>query len=94
MSLILFLCAALMAFVFLSIALMLWLSEVVGSLLLAAVIVAVVQVILAAVIYFASLHSTLKRISQRLDTIYEVSATVEMAYRQVVLFVKKVMGGT
>lgn len=94
MSLILFLCCALMAFILLSMALVLWLSEFVGGLPLATLIVAVADAVAATVIYFVSLHSSMKRISARLDTIYEVSATVEMAYRQVVLFVKKIMGGT
>lgn len=93
MSLIIFLCAVLMAFIFLSIAVVLWLSEVMGSLPLATLSVALLDVALAVAIYFISLHSTIRQVSQRLDTIYEVSATIEMAYRQVVLFVKKVMGG-
>ena len=94
MSLILFLSAVLMAFILLTVAVVLWLSEVLGSLLLATLVVWVLDIIIAAVIYFVSLHSSIKRISQRLDTIYEVSAMFEMAYRQVVLFVKKVMGGS
>ena len=94
MSLILFLSAVLMAFILLTIAMVLWLSEVLGSLLLATLVVWVLDIIFAVVIYYVSLHSSIKRISQRLDTIYEVSAMFEMAYRQVVLFVKKVMGGS
>ena len=82
-----------MAFIFLSMAVVLWLSEVMGSLPLATLSVALLDVALAVAIYFISLHSTIRKVSQRLDTIYEVSATIEMAYRQVVLFVKKVMGG-
>ena len=82
-----------MAFILLSIALVLWLSEIMGGLLVATLLVAVLDAAIATAIYFISLHASMKRISARLDTIYEVSATVEMAYRKVVLFVKKVMGG-
>ena len=83
-----------MAFILLTVAVVLWLSEVLGSLLLATLVVWGLDIIIAVVIYFVSLHPSIKRISQRLDTIYEVSAMFEMAYRQVVLFVKKVMGGS
>ena len=83
-----------MSLVFLSSALVVWVADVVGSLLFATIIVGVIYLVVAIVVYFMSLHTTIERISRRLDTVYEVSATIEAAYRQVVLFVKKVMGGT
>lgn len=83
-----------MSLVFLSSALVVWVADVVGSLLFATIIVGVIYLVVAIVVYFMSLHATIERISRRLDTVYEVSATIEAAYRQVVLFVKKVMGGT
>lgn len=83
-----------MSLVFLSSALVVWVADVVGSLLFATIIVGVIYLVVAIVVYFMSLHSTIERISRRLDTVYEVSAAIEAAYRQVVLFVKKVMGGT
>jgi hypothetical protein len=83
-----------MSLVFLSSALVVWVADVVGSLLFATIIVGVIYLVVAIVVYFMSLHTTIERISRRLDTVYEVSAAIEAAYRQVVLFVKKVMGGT
>lgn len=83
-----------MSLVFLSSALVVWVADVVDSLLFATIIVGVIYLVVAIVVYFMSLHSTIERISRRLDTVYEVSAAIEAAYRQVVLFVKKVMGGT
>ncbi|MBO5856347.1 MAG: hypothetical protein J6Q62_06785 [Alistipes sp.] len=83
-----------MSLVFLSSALVVWVADVVGSLLFATIIVGVTYLVVAIVVYFMSLHATIERISRRLDTVYEVSAAIEAAYRQVVLFVKKVMGGT
>jgi hypothetical protein len=83
-----------MSLVFLSSALVVWVADVVGSLLFATIIVGVIYLVVAIVVYFMSLHTTIERISRRLDTVYEVSAAMEAAYRQVVLFVKKVMGGT
>lgn len=83
-----------MSLVFLSSALVVWVADVVGSLLFATIIVGVIYLVVAIVVYFMSLHTTIERISRRLDTVYEVSAAIEAAYRQVVLFVKKIMGGT
>lgn len=83
-----------MSLVFLSLALVVWVADVVGSLLFATIIVGVIYLVVAIVVYFMSLHATIERISRRLDTVYEVSAAIEAAYRQVVLFVKKVMGGS
>jgi hypothetical protein len=83
-----------MSLVLLSSALVVWVADVVGSLLFATIIVGVIYLVVAIVVYFMSLHTTIERISRRLDTVYEVSAAIEAAYRQVVLFVKKVMGGT
>lgn len=83
-----------MSLVFLSSALVVWVADVVGSLLFATIIVGVIYLVVAIVVYFMSLHTTIERISRRLDTVYEVSAAIEAAYSQVVLFVKKIMGGT
>ena len=93
MSLILFLCAALMSLILLSGAIVIWLADVVGSILWATIIVGALYMMVAVVVYFISLHSSIERISRRLDTVYEVSATLEVVYRRVVLFVKEVMGG-
>ena len=93
MPLLLFMLAALMGLLLLSAACATWLAELVGSLVLAFVIVGAVYVVIAAVLYFVAIHSTLRQWQRRLDTVYDVSLTVEILYRQVAGFVKKILGG-
>ena len=70
-------------------ALALWLGELICSAALAWVIVGVIFVVVAVVIYFASLHKTIRRINRRLDMVYEVSATADALYRQVVALIRR-----
>lgn len=70
-----------------------WLTELIGVAAVAWLIISVLFLVAALIIYFVSLHTTIKRINRRLDTVYEVSATVEMIYHQVALFIKKIVGG-
>lgn len=93
MSLILFMCAIIVGVFALTMALALWLGELICSATLAWVIVGAILVAIAIVIYFVSLHKTIKRINRRLDTVYEVSATVEMLYRQVVMLIRRFISG-
>lgn len=90
-SLILFMCAICVGAFSLAMALALWLGELLCSATLAWIIIGVIWVIMALVIYFISLHKSIRRINRRLDTIYEVSATVEALYRQVVMVIRKVI---
>ena len=93
MSLILFMCAIIVGGFALTMALALWLGELICSATLAWVIVGAILVAIAIVIYFVSLHKTIKRINRRLDTVYEVSATVEMLYRQIVMLIRRFISG-
>ena len=93
MSVILFLCALVVGIMALAMALAQWLTELIGVAAVAWLIIGVLFLVAALIIYFVSLHTTIKRINRRLDTVYEVSATVEMIYHQVVLFIKKIVGG-
>lgn len=93
MSLILFMCAIIVGVFALTMALALWLGELICSATLAWVIVGAILVAIAIVIYFVSLHKTIKRINRRLDTVYEVSATVEALYRQVIMLIRKFISG-
>ena len=86
-------CAIIVGVFALTMALALWIGEVICSATLAWVIVGVIWIIVALVIYFVSLHKTIKRINRRLDTVYEVSATVETLYRQVVMLIRRVISG-
>ena len=70
-------------------ALALWLGELICSAALAWVIVGAIYVVAAVVIYFVSLHKAIRRINRRLDMVYEVSATVDTLYRQVVTLIRR-----
>ena len=86
-------CAIIVGVFALTMALALWLGELICSATLAWVVVGAILVAIAIVIYFVSLHKTIKRINRRLDTVYEVSATVEMLYRQVVMLIRRFISG-
>lgn len=94
MPLLLFIISAIMALLLLSSALVIWLGEVVGSLSLSLIIVGATYVIFATTLYFTAIHSTLRQWQRRMDTIYDVSLTVELIYRQVAGYIKKILGGS
>ncbi|MBR5133811.1 MAG: hypothetical protein IKV29_06885 [Alistipes sp.] len=93
MSLLIFIISAIMALMLLSTALVIWLGEVIGSLWLSLIIVGVIYTTLATVLYFLAIHSTLRQWQRRMDTVYDVSLAVEIVYRQVTDFIKKILGG-
>ena len=82
-----------MALLLLSSALVIWLGEVIESLSLSLIIVGVIYAIIATTLYFVAIHTTLRQWQRRMDTIYDVSLTVELIYRQVAGYVKKILGG-
>lgn len=94
MPLLLFLISAIMALLLLSSALVIVLGEVVGSLSLSLVIVGAIYVIIATTLYFTAIHSTLRQWQRRMDTVYDVRLTVELIYRQVAGYIKKILGGS
>ena len=94
MPLLLFLISAIMALLLLSSAIVIVLGEVVGSLSLSLVIVGAIYVIIATTLYFTAIHSTLRQWQRRMDTVYDVSLTVELIYRQVAGYIKKILGGS
>ena len=91
MSLILFMCAIIVGAFALTMALALWLGQMLCSATLAWVIVGVILLAIATIIYFVSLHKTIRRINRRLDTVYEVSATLEALYQQAMTLIRKVI---
>lgn len=82
-----------MALLLLSSALVIWLGEVIGSLSLSLIIVGATYAIIATTLYFVAIHTTLRQWQRRMDTIYDVSLTVELIYRQVAGYAKKILGG-
>ena len=91
MSLILFMCAIIVGAFALTMALALWLGQMLCSATLAWVIVGVILLAIATIIYFVSFHKTIRRINRRLDTVYEVSATLEALYQQAMMLIRKVI---
>ena len=67
-----------------------WMT-IVGSAIIAWLIIALLFIAVAIVVYYVSLHATIKRINNRLETIYEVSATVERWFQRVALYLKNVV---
>lgn len=84
-------CAIIVGAFALTMALALWLGEMLCSATLAWVIVGVLLLAIAVIIYFVSLHKTIRRINRRLDTVYEVSATLEALYQQAMMLIRKVV---
>ena len=91
MSLVLFVCMLFVGAMALAVTLALAATELVGSAILAWLIVAMLFIAVAIVVYYVSLHATIKRINNRLETIYEVSATVERCFQRVALYLKNVV---
>ena len=92
MWLMLFLCATLVGSILLSFAIVIWLSQALGSLPAAMLLIGVVWIVAAAVVYALKLHDTVVSIRRQLATIYEVSAMFDALYRKILLFIKKVVG--
>lgn len=93
MSILLFLISMIVALMLLSAACVVWVGSLAGSLLLGLVVVGLVWVALSLALYFGAIHSTLRQWRRRMDTVYEVSHTVELVYGQVAMFLKKILGG-
>ena len=93
MPLLIFLVSAIMALMLLSTACVIWLGELIGSLTLSLIAVGALYTIISAVLYFVSIHSTLRQWQRRMDTVYDVSLTFELIYRQVAGYIKKILGG-
>ena len=92
MMLILFILALFTATLSLTAALALWCAGITHAVVLSLVGVGLIYLVLSLLIYKLSLHKTFTGWRQRLDTIYEVSATIEGIARQAIGFVKKIVG--
>lgn len=74
----------------LSVAMTIWLAQLTQSAILALVIVGVFYTLLSWLIYRLWLHRTISGWRGRLNTVYEVSETLELAMQRVRLIMKKV----
>ncbi len=78
----------------LSAACVVWLAELTGSLVIALLLVAVLFVLIAIILYVTAIHSVLRQWQRRLDTVYDMSLTFEMLYREAAMWIKKILGGS
>lgn len=76
----------------LSFAIVIWLSQALGSLPAAMLLIGVVWIVAAVVVYALKLHATVVSIRRQLATIYDVSAMFDALYRKILLFIKNVVG--
>lgn len=92
MSMLMFIVVLLLGLMFLSGALVVVLTELLGSLILALLIVGVIYALIAIILYYSSIRRTLNLWHRRLDTVYDVSAIVEEVYRKAVAYLQKILG--
>ena len=69
------------ALLLLSLALVLLLTELLGSILAALITVGMTLLLISGIIYVTSLRGTIRRLQQRLNTIYDVSTIIVLLYR-------------
>ncbi|MBQ6612375.1 MAG: hypothetical protein IIX19_01505 [Alistipes sp.] len=93
MSMLIFGVVSLLGLMFLSGALVAWLCELTGDVMVSLLIVGLMYVVVAASLYFGSIHRTLRTWQRRLDTVYDVSAMFEVLYSKVMAYVQKILGG-
>ena len=87
-----FVVVLILGLMFLSGALVVVLTELLGSLILALLIVGVIYALIALTLYYSSIRRTLNLWHRRLDTVYDVSAMVEEVYRKAVAYLQKILG--
>lgn len=94
MPLLIFMLATIVGLSLLSAACVVWLAELTGSLVIALLLVAVLFVLIAIILYLTAIHSVLRQWQRRLDTVYDMSLTFEMLYREAAMWIKKILGGS
>lgn len=80
-----------MGLLLISCALVMWLAEVAMPLHFALLAVGGSYIAIGVILYFASLRASLRQWQRRLTVVYGVSATIDLLYRRVVLFLKRIM---
>lgn len=86
-SITIFIVLAFIASTTLFIALILWLAELVGSLIVAMTLVGCFTLLLSLFVYFVSVRPSVKLIEQQVQKIYEVSEALHQGYLWVVKMV-------
>ena len=92
MVVIIFALAALLGAMLLSAALVAGLSEMGLAIHGALLVIGLFYVVIAAVIYYASLRGSVDKWRRRLDVVYQVSASFDRLSQQAVALVKKFVG--
>jgi hypothetical protein len=74
----------------LSVALIIGLGSLFGSFLYALIAVGVAYIIAALLLYYLSLRQSIAAVNHQLDTVYEISATLERTYNRIKAYVEVV----
>lgn len=90
MILIFFLVTIVLGMLLLSVALIIGLGSLFGSFLYALIAVGVAYIIAALLLYYLSLRQSIAAVNHQLDTVYEISATLERAYNRIKAYVEVV----
>lgn len=93
MSILIFGVVSLLGLIFISGALVIWLSELTNNMIVALSIVGVMYMIVAASLYVGSIRRILRVWQRRLDTVYDVSAMFEVLYGKAMAYLQKILGG-
>lgn len=88
-----FIAAALVSASLLLFALVLYVAELVGSLVLSTIIIGVALMLIATVVYIAALRPILRAIRDQLQTIYDVSLIVQIGYNWVISKIESFVRG-
>ncbi len=88
-GLILFALTASMALLLLVSALTVYLSQVMGSLIGAMLLLGVVFGAVAAATYYFTLHDAFRQLQSRLETVYDVALAAQWGYEKVIGFLQK-----
>lgn len=85
----LFLLTASMALLLLVCALTVFLSQLIGSLIGAMLLLGALFGVVAGTVYYFSLHDTFRQLQSRLETIYEVARAAQWGYEQVIVWLQR-----
>ena len=90
--LIYFVLTAVVAMIMLVVALMMWLSEMIGSVSIASLIVGGLFAFVAWLIYVLSVRRSIEYVNDRLNTIYDVAFAVRNGYKVALQYLSSILG--
>lgn len=83
-TLVCFILTTITAIILLVTALVVWLSYITGSLIIAALLIGVFFAIISWLIYLLAIRDPLDRLHEQIETIYEVAHTMQIGYKWII----------